>query len=344
MIYCTSQNYSYISNGGARFDILKFVLAMFIVAMHSGFFPRWLLPISRLAVPLFFIMTSYFFHIKLKDVVDKSMRKELLIKYVKRNLWLYLFWSIVLLPGVVLLHLSWFRNGLVGAFLNVIKSFFITGFFPASWFVLSSVYAVVIVFVLSKRLNNRWIFFISFLVYIIALLDSNYGGLLSEEAKNYFNVLDIRHSLNLPAAMIWVVIGKQLAEKPVTISIMPLYSLLIIAAALYYLEFFLIEHYDWSVHTDCFLMSIPLCALIFITVGQGVDIKCKQALVLRKSSIIIYCLHLTIIQLLRMLSTRYIELPKIVIYAIALFISVGVAYLIVFLREKKGVKLLKYSY
>lgn len=71
-------NYSYIQHGGKRIDILKFVLAMFIVAMHSGVFPRWLLSIPRLAVPLFFTMTSYFFHLKLKQTVDKDVRKQIL--------------------------------------------------------------------------------------------------------------------------------------------------------------------------------------------------------------------------------------------------------------------------
>ena len=346
MTFFKTLEYSYIRQGGVRFDILKFVLAMLIVAMHSSIFPRWLLPLPRLAVPLFFMMTSYFFHLKLKDVIDNNERKQVLAKYVKRNIQLYLFWCVVFLPCVLLLHYYWFEDGVVAVIFNILKSFFITGFFaPASWFILSSIYAVAIVFVLSKWCKNGWIFFIALLVYIVALLDSNYGGLLSEEARNQLNIIDIRWSLNLPAAMVWVVIGKMLAEKPVIFSTKLLYLLLIIAAVLYCLEFVMIEHYGWSIHTDCFLMSIPLCTLIFIAMGQSDDVKCKYALWLRKSSIIIYCVHQTTISMLRTVSFYYcLGLSELSIFIITLFISISTAAAILYFSEKKGIKLLRYAY
>lgn len=345
MSFFNTLEYSYIKHGGVRFDILKFVLAMLIVAMHSSIFPRWLLPLPRLAVPLFFMMTSYFFHLKLKDVIDNEERKQVLAKYVKRNLQLYLFWSIALLPSVVLLHFYWFQHGAFNAIINILKSLFITGFFPASWFVLSSVYAVVIVFFLSKWLKNGWIFFIALLVYIVALLDSNYGGLLSEEARNQLNLWGVRHSLNLPSALIWVVIGKIIAEKPVSFPTRLLYPMLVIAVGFYCLEFVLIEHNGWSVHTDCFLMSIPLCTLIFIAIGQSADVYYKNAIWLRKSSIIIYCVHQTIIRLLGFISSYYLlGLSELAVFTITLFVSIGIAVLILYFSEKKGVKLLRYAY
>ena len=332
-------------SGGVKFDILKFVLAMFIVAMHSGLFPRWLLPVSRLAVPLFFMMTSYFFHLKLKEAVDKNARRQVLVKYVKRNIQLYLFWSVLLLPCVALCNYYWFQNSLVYGLINVLKSFFVTGFFPASWFVLASVYAVVMVFVLSKRLKNGWIFVIALLAYSLALFDSNYGGLLSEETRNRLNVLDIRHSLNLPAAMVWIIIGKILAEKPIVLSTNYLYPLIVLAAILYFTEFFIIEHFGWSIHTDCFLMSIPLCILIFVAIGQSTDIKCKHALWLLKSSIIIYCVHQTFIRMLGFVSSYFgLALPKLVIYMTTLIVCIGTASLILYLSEKREIKVLRYAY
>lgn len=337
-------NHSYISQGGVRFDVLKFVLALLIVAMHSGVFPRWLLPISRLAVPLFFIMTSYFFHLRLIGVVDKNERMEVLLKYVKRNIQLYLFWSIVLLPSVVFFHLSWFKFGFVYAVVNILKKFLITGFFPASWFILASVYAVLIVFVLSKWMKNKWIFFIALALYSFALLDSNYGGLLSQSARNSLNIFHIRLSLNLPAALIWVIIGKILAETPIKIPQSITWLLLLVVSVAYYGEFFMVEHFDWSIHTDCFVTSIPLCTLIFIAIGQSVDIKCKHALSLRKSSIIIYCLHKTIILVLEIVSSHSFEMTKLVIFVITLIFSACLAFLILYLREQKDIKWLKYSY
>ena len=342
---CGTVNYCYIQNGGSRFDILKFGLALIIVTVHSGVLPRWTFPITRLAVPLFFIMTSYFFFLKVSNAPDKDTRNRALKKYVKRNAQLYLFWSIVLLPCVFVLHLSWFREGPLNAFLNILKSFFITEFFPASWFILAAIYTMIIVYVLSKWLNNSWLLIIALILYPIALLDSNYGGLMNEELQQLLNAPGIRYSLNIPAAMIWIVIGKMLAEKPVFISPYLLYPLLAIMMIVYYIEFFLIEHYGLCVHSDCYLMSIPISALLFMAIGQRHDIHCPQALWLRKSSIIIYCLHLTLIQLFSSISIYYgIERPKWATFIVTTIICIAVAYLIIYLNEKKNVKWLSYAY
>lgn len=42
-------------------DLAKFVLAFFVVAIHTSFFPKYLYPWLRVAVPLFFIISSFVF-------------------------------------------------------------------------------------------------------------------------------------------------------------------------------------------------------------------------------------------------------------------------------------------
>lgn len=336
---------SYISQGGARLDILKFVLALFIVVMHSEIFPRWLLPVPRLAVPLFFMMTSYLFFVKLKTITDDALRKQAIVKYIKRNAFLYLFWCIALLPVLIVLHKSWSSGGVLDVILYHIKAFFIGGYFPASWFILASMYAVTIVFILSKWLRNRWLFVIALAIYVLALLDSNYGGLLSENLRNLLATPGIRWSLNFPAAMIWIVIGKILAEKPIAIKRSFLTPSLALLSVLYYIEFIMIEHFGWSLHTDCFIMSMPLCTLIFIMIGQSKDVECRNALWLRKSSIIIYCMHRTLILILGIgLAYLNVALSTYSILILVLIICLLSAFCIIYLHEKKGVKWLRYAY
>ena len=331
--------------GGNRFDILKFVLALMIVALHSRLYPRALLPIVRLAVPLFFMMTSYFFNIKLIGINDENKKRQKLLNYLKRNGQLYLFWSVTLLPFVILFHLAWFRSGFGYAIIQILKSIFITGFFTVSWFILAAVYSVVLVFLMSKRLSNGWILIISFLVYVLALLDSNYGGLLSEEARVFLKSPNIRYSMNLPAAMIWVVLGKILAEKSSATSPKLLYPLLAGSFILYYLEFYLLEHYGWHLSTDCFLLSIPLCYLIFTAIIQSKDVDCKHALWLRKSSIIIYCLHYTVILIIRLLQDQFnLSIPDFMVFTITLAICLGFAWGIIYCSEVKKIRLLRYAY
>ena len=45
-------------------DILKIILALFVVVIHSGIDKTVLAPVLRIAVPLFFIISSYFFFTK----------------------------------------------------------------------------------------------------------------------------------------------------------------------------------------------------------------------------------------------------------------------------------------
>ena len=52
------------------FDIVKFVLIIFIVSLHSGIVPDLLIPVVRTAVPLFFIISSYLLFSKKQNMTE----------------------------------------------------------------------------------------------------------------------------------------------------------------------------------------------------------------------------------------------------------------------------------
>lgn len=52
------------------FDLIKFILSIFIVSIHSGIVPDIFIPIVRIAVPLFFIISSYLLFRKKKEMTD----------------------------------------------------------------------------------------------------------------------------------------------------------------------------------------------------------------------------------------------------------------------------------
>lgn len=88
----------YLKNDGQRFDVLKFGLAILVVLIHTSQQGMFFRPILRVAVPLFFLMTSYFFFAKQASLNTGDEKKKGLQKYVKRTLWLYAFWFVALLP------------------------------------------------------------------------------------------------------------------------------------------------------------------------------------------------------------------------------------------------------
>lgn len=57
----------------SRFDTLKVVMALFIVVLHTKLWPSVFIPLVRIAVPVFFIMSGYFFFRKI--YATDSMRQ-----------------------------------------------------------------------------------------------------------------------------------------------------------------------------------------------------------------------------------------------------------------------------
>ncbi len=97
------QSNIFCSVDGKRFDVLKIVLAIFILAIHTTPTDFSLRPLLRLAVPLFFIITSYLFFSKQNRLHSDRDKTNALKKFVRRYLKLYLFWFVVLLPITIFL-------------------------------------------------------------------------------------------------------------------------------------------------------------------------------------------------------------------------------------------------
>ncbi len=69
----------------AKYDLIKFFLSLLVLAIHSTLYPMILYPWLRIAVPLFFIISSKFVFLKLRDA-SKEEQKVILKKFIVRNL------------------------------------------------------------------------------------------------------------------------------------------------------------------------------------------------------------------------------------------------------------------
>jgi len=66
------------------FDLTKFVLSFFVVAIHTELFGEYIYPIVRIAVPLYFIISSYIFFENLKGK-DSKEKNQILKKIYKKK-------------------------------------------------------------------------------------------------------------------------------------------------------------------------------------------------------------------------------------------------------------------
>ena len=114
-------------------DIMKIILSIFVVLIHAEVDMGILTPFLRIAVPLFFITSSYFFFQKFYLSND---RKKVILNFLKRNMILYGIWFIILLP-VTLPGRDWFEDGILLGMIRFLQSFFFNGTFRASWYLMA---------------------------------------------------------------------------------------------------------------------------------------------------------------------------------------------------------------
>ena len=278
----------------AALDLMRYILSIFVVAIHVhpvyGAGNEVIRAVCRIAVPLFFITSGYLFFLKTSILGDEKERLKYLCKYIKRVLFLYLAWFIVLLPITVYtrgwLHMSFFQ--LVS---DICYRFFFGATFKGSWYLMALIVGTVIIFLISRKFNNKVLLLIGIATYLVCCGFAGYGNLLGLNPLN--DSADIFNSF--PASIVWIVIGKYLAEnRTKEYSSRYLGIMVGLSAILYSAETYICVSSNWAKATDCMLFLIPLCSNIFICVlKSSVDLE-EFGPALRAISSVTYCLHISL--------------------------------------------------
>lgn len=331
------------------FDVMKIVLSLFVVGIHTELFVEILNPIFRMAVPLYFITSSYFFFGKIHFIKSNEVKRLYLKEFVKRNLRLYAFWFILLFPVTVILR-GWQNQKLVFVCIDIIKRFLFNSTFRASWYIMALIIGVSVVYFLSKIIPDKIIFWGSFSIYVIACLVSNYYGLFSHD----FIIIRLyewymRHFVSLlnswPISLIWICIGKMIAEKDKE-NYMNLEFYVIVGVLSFvclYFEQLYILNKDISKVNDCYFSLIPLCWMIFLII-KNMNFTCKKAFALRKLSTILYVTHASTIDILNAMLKVFNIRNSLLTFILVIVIGIVIYHMISILEKNKYFKWLKYSY
>ena len=286
-----------LSHPDAKYDILKFFLSLLVLAIHSTLYPMVLYPWLRIAVPLFFVISSYFVFKKMHGA-PAAKQKEILKKFIIRNLQLYFLWFVILLP--ITLYMRWdayFSNGVFENILTILKSVLFGSTFVASWFISATVIGVLIVFGVSKLVKKDWIVFLfSLLVFCIVTLASSYNALIADTFISAAIDTYIRIFGNLvcsfPAAIFWVFIGKLFAEQKLRMRSLWLLILLTVCSCVaLFVEWRFVMSLDGSYNNDSYFMLAPLCILLFLGIQRIKPIHWERSVYFRHASTIIYVVH-----------------------------------------------------
>lgn len=332
------------------FDILKLALSVLVVIIHSGIDKTIISPIIRMAVPLFFIVSSYFFFLKLHKCDNSTEKRVVLLQTIKRNLLLYLFWSLIQLP-IVIYARGYHRDFLWKGTANIVRDILIGSGFTGSWFIAALVIAIVVVFGLAKKVSATNLIVFSFPIYVFCCLTTNYFNLFNENSfvnslsNLYLDITGWHFYTSFPAALYWVSIGRFMSEKKPSFKNSVLVVLVVLLSLLLAVERIVILYFNLAITDDCYFMLTLLCPIIFLLICKNKKTT-KTVIPIRELSVLIYVAHGSLGRLVGYLvkqldvSSLVEEVLKVIIIIIIITI---ISFLFVYLKERRGLKILKYA-
>ena len=330
----------------SNYDILKIILALMVLLIHSRVFPKILFPWLIIAVPLFFMISSYFFFSKIKKLENENEIKKELKSYILRNLKLYLFWFIALLPITLEMRGYYVDRSFIKGTLIIIRDFLFFGTFPASWFIIALIISTLIIFYLSKKLTYKRVFLIVLVIYLIVTLRWTYSFLFNnisiyQKFVRYYELF-IKYSYNsFPFALIWTFLGKCAAEDRFKWSKKTNIFLFIFGAVTLFLESLMIRNITGVITNACYI-SLPLITVsIFWFVKNREVFSFKYSIFIRKLSTITYVTHASI---LHILFDVLIINKSIFNFFITIIICSVLTLIINYFENKRYLKWLKYAY
>ena len=170
-----------------------------------------------------------------------------------------------------------------------------------------------------------------------------------EAYKSYTNIFSVPFN-SFPCSILFVGIGKLLAERQLAFPKKWLVAMLLFSMVLLYVEFFVIHRNCVVVDDDCFFLLPVVCSCIFMLIGQSrpCEINC-DAKKLRAYSTIIYCSHGTILGLLHLILEEYGindpgNIARFIMFLIAIALPILLGGLFMSLENRRHFEWLRYSH
>lgn len=329
-------------------DAAKLFMSLCVLAIHADLFKGVLSPTIRLAVPIFFIFTGFFFFSKLNKT-SESEKKKVLWSMEKRYIQLYLFWFIVLLP-ITIYYREYYTYGLCDFVRIFLKELIFGSTFRASWYLMACMLGTAIVYWLSQ-INQKLLIFLGIAFYLFATFASKYHVLIQNDEMLSVLYSEINECVGKPynnffVSIMYLTIGKMIVDYKM-VPFKKTYSILglCICYSALLCEFLVAKNQFWfQYNSDCWFMLAPT-ATFFVLFVLELDIKLPHTRVMRSMSTIIYCSHLTIMMVVKkiFLILNITYTPPIIFLATLMCVTV-LSFAILKLENIHKFRILQYSH
>lgn len=284
-----------VANTDSRFDVLKFILAIMIMALHTNLWPQGLMPWLRIAVPVFFIVSSYFFFRKVLAIDSAAEARAALRHFVARSALLYLFWFVVNLPATEIIY-GYFRDGILHGLLYLAYDAVFGATFVASWFISANILATCIIFMLRR--HKAVAFILGIAMFAMCCATSSYyhafpamNGWLTDTLPRFY------FYFSFPAALLWVWAGMMAAASERKGHPALWAAAAALGAVALWLEYKWVGAAGFARDNDCYFSLAIICPAIFMAVRALPPSFFPASIVLRRLSVIFYCSHGSIARL-----------------------------------------------
>ncbi len=310
----------------ASLDLLKILLSLMVVAVHSEFLKEYSFDVSyiltqsifRMAVPIFFIINGYYFY---KFII---LGKPILL-WIKRLFLLYLFW--------ILVYTYFFfpENKNVFMTFAYLSWNYIIGYYHL-WYIPASIGAGIILY-LIKDIKDMYKVILLFIMYIIGLLLQYFGnyhifiGTKIDSLLNYTFIYRNFLFFGFPMFLFGYLIAKYQLDQKYTLKF--IVTSAVIGILLLFTEGILNLYYcDNLENFDLlFFMLIVAPSLFILVLKSKWTTKSKR---MSEISTIIYFIHPLFLTL-----ADYINIKDgILIFLFVIVLSVLSAILFIFLNTK----------
>lgn len=317
----------------AGLDLLKFILAIMIIAAHCSLFGEFAdikVLADRLfsiAVPLFFAMSAFFF-VKKIDALDEDDKRKQLKKTIKRLLILFAIWYVLMLP------MTWFKWWSIATIKETVFALFLSCTFNGYWFIKALIINTAILFICRGRRAMILLAAVSLAVYLLF-------------AYNYlfhYISLDLSPYYSFYYHTSYFCVGAIMARYYDEIRLSRLSSWALLG--LWIILFILVS----------FLQIDPLyrlfSILLIFPVFARMDLKSNERLkTMRIMSIILYMIQFILIWLYKEACNKWLQ-PESMLFAILQFslvrfiivtvFALGIAWMILKFEKEPRLNFLKY--
>jgi surface polysaccharide O-acyltransferase-like enzyme len=272
-------------------QVLKALAAFAVVLIHTHFIiGGYLSPITRNAVPLFFMITGYFL-LNRNGVLTLDRLKRSTIKLLKLTIIAQCFYA----ATICIPHPDQFVQLMTNP--RHIWGLLVGGatFNCSFWYLNAIVQALIFLYLVVRLKLGRFLPFIVVLALFLNLFLGDYALFWSNERlplpihRNFFTI-------GIPSIYLGMCIRRY--EHKILISFTQLTKLTILLYILLYVEcFFILHRQQWG---DVFFFTIPttICTFIWFLRSASVNKFSKLASIGRKDSSNIFILHIFVMRLL----------------------------------------------